>query len=152
MSDFDKSDWDKTIVPKSSGLGIRSTINQTLNSHEDTLHSEAKKLFESMDVMEQIVEALNLGASSVNISFPANLVPESRVIGKYNWSDVAEKLVELIQSEGVRARYTTKLTLGGCCEDPKPHYRNRLRCINCMNLYKKHNTKALSLLILQELK
>ena len=67
MSDFDKSDWDKTVVPESSGLGIRSTINRTLNSHEDTLHSEAKKLFESMNVMEEIIEALNLGATSVNI-------------------------------------------------------------------------------------
>ena len=57
MSDFDKSDWDKTVVPESSGLGIRSTINRTLNSHEDTLHSEAKKLFEEMDVMTNIIQA-----------------------------------------------------------------------------------------------
>ena len=108
MSDFDKSDWDKTVVPESSGLGIRSTINRTLNSHEDTLHSEAKKLFESMNVMEEIIEALNLGATSVNISFPANLICESRVIGKYKWSDVAEKLVDLIQSEGIRASVYNK--------------------------------------------
>ena len=107
MSDFDKSDWDKTVVPESSGLGIRSTINRTLNSHEDTLHSEAMKLFESMNVMEVIIRSLNLGKTSVSIQFPPNLICDSRIIGKYNWSDVANKLVELIESEGINASYTT---------------------------------------------
>ena len=107
MSDFDKSDWDKTVVPESSGLGIRSTINRTLNSHEDTLHSEAMKLFESMNVMEVIIRSLNLGKTSVSIKFPPNLICKSRIIGKYNWSDVANKLVELIESEGINASYTT---------------------------------------------
>ena len=108
MSDFDKSDWDKTVVPESSGLGIRSTINRTLNSHEDTLHSEAKKLFESMNVMEEIIEALNLGKTSVNIKFPPDLICDRRIVGKYNWSDVANKLVELIELEGISASYTKR--------------------------------------------
>ena len=151
MSDFDKSEWDKTVVLKSSGLGIRSTINRTLNSHEDTLHSEAKKLFEEMDVMTKIIQALNNGQTSVNISFPAKLVPENRFIGKYRWSDVADRLVELIKSEGVLAKYTTKLSLGGCCENPLRNHANGA-CYNCPNLHKKNNTKTLSLLVLQGLK
>lgn len=106
MSDFDKSDWDKTVVPESSGLGIRSTINRTLNSHEDTLHSEAKKLFEEMDVMTNIIQALNDGDTSVSIAFPPNLICTRRIIGKYTWSDVANKLVELIELEGISASYT----------------------------------------------
>lgn len=151
MSDFDKSDWDKTVVPESSGLGIRSTINRTLNSHEDTLHSKAKKLFETMNVMERIIQALNNGQTSVNISFPPRLVPKNRFIGKYRWSDVADKLVELIKSEGVHASYTTKLNLGGCCETPSPSNHHVL-CNSCSAQFKKHNTKTLSLLVLQGLK
>ena len=108
MSDFDKSDWDKTVVPESSGLGIRSTINRTLNSHEDTLHSEARKLFESMNVMKEIIEALNNGDTKLLIWFPPNLICERRIIGKYNWSDVANKLVELIELEGISASYTNR--------------------------------------------
>jgi hypothetical protein len=151
MLDFDKSDGGKTVVPESSRLGIRSTINRTLDSHEDTLHSEARKLFESMNVTEKIIQALDNGQTSVNIPFPAKLVPENRFIGKYRWSDVANILVELIKSEGVPAHYTTKETLGGCCKYPLNLNRNQI-CNYCQKNYKKHNTKTLSLLVLQGLK
>ena len=109
MSDFDKSDGDKIVVPESSRLGIRSTINRTLNSHEDTLHSEAKKLFETMNVMERIIQALNNGQTSVNISFPTLLRRDGRIIGNYTWSDVANKLVEMIESEGINAKWTERV-------------------------------------------
>lgn len=58
-----------------------------------------------MNVMEEIIKALNEGRNETFIRFPSGLYADDRVAGNYDWSDVARKLVEMIQSEGVDAEY-----------------------------------------------
>ena len=111
--DFYKSSNDKNSGQEDSLLGIRTAISQRLDLHLDTLESEVKKLSEKMKVMEKIIQALDDGNQSVNIPFPESLSPDDKVIGEYNWSHVADRLVALISSEGVNARYTTKVTSPG---------------------------------------
>lgn len=157
-NDFNKSSNDKNTIREDSFLGIRKTISQRLEFHLDLLESEVKKLSEKMGIMEKIIQALDDGNQSVNIPFPESLSPDDKVIGEYNWSHVADRLVALICSEGVSARYTTKKTQGGCCDSPQPSSSRRpTNCSNCCPLthhsksYRPHSLPTLSLLVLQNI-
>jgi hypothetical protein len=112
---FNKSSDDRNSGQEDSLLGIRTTIGQRLDLHLDTLESAVKNLTESMEIMEKIIQALDAGEQSLSIPFPKGLALEGKLIGKYNWSHVADRLVELISSEGVRVKYTKRYT-GGCCD------------------------------------
>lgn len=154
---FNKSSDDKNSGQEYSLLGIRAAISQRLDHHQDTLESVVKNLTESMKVMEKIIQSLDAGEQSLNIPFPKGLAPDRKVIGKYNWSHVADRLVALILSEGIRAKYTTSKA-GGCCASPALHIEEPMkkmlsRCKNCEKKFQPgsgpHN---LSLLVLWDIK
>ena len=148
---FNKSSNDKNSGQEDSLLGIRTAISQRLDLHLDTLESEVKKLSEKMKVMEKIIQALDDGEQSLSIPFPVGLAPDDKVIGKYNWSHVADRLVALISSEGVRVKYTTELTRGGCCNSP---YQSQVTvfCVYCNSKCRHPSLPTLSLLVLQDIK
>ena len=155
--DFNKSSNDQKTIREDSFLGIRDTISQRLDFHLFLLEDQVKQLSEKMGIMEKIIKALDDGNQSVNIPFPENLAPDAKVIGEYNWSHVADRLVALIRSEGVSARYTTKKTQGGCCDSPQPSSSCRpTNCSNCRPVdhsksYRPHFLPTLSLLVLQNI-
>ena len=155
--DFNKSSNDQKTIREDSFLGIRDTISQRLDFHLSLLEDQVKQLSEKMGIMEKIIKALDDGNQSVNIPFPESLCPDDKVIGEYNWSHVADRLVAIICSEGVSARYTTKKTQGGCCDSPQPSSSCRpTNCSNCRPVdhsksYRPHFLPTLSLLVLQNI-
>jgi len=101
---MDGEDFQKGNQKRASGLGLRDAIEETLARNESLTRKKAEELFNEMEIIAHIKQAIDDGHDICRIPFSSELVdkyPTSKFLGNKKYADLFLALKALLVSEGV---------------------------------------------------
>ena len=98
-------DFQKGNQKRGKGLGLRDAIEATLSDNDSYLLKCAEELFNKMEIIPKVIEAIENGNSKVNISFNGTFLHQQKPSGQFHGhhtnADLFQALQSLLASESV---------------------------------------------------
>ena len=89
---------------KDSGLGLRDAITNKRQSIDSAASKRAHELFNEMEIIQTVTNAIGQGEREVVIQFQFKVAPTTQFSGSIKWTTVIERFTKLIQAEGVEVK------------------------------------------------
>lgn len=98
-------DFQKGNQKRGKGLGLRDAIETTLSDNDSYLLKSAEELFNKMEIIPKVIEAIENGHPICRISFEGTLLWDCQSTdqfhGHHTYDDLFQALQSLLVSEGV---------------------------------------------------